>query len=260
MNTNEDVAFLIKKVWPWIGPIVWIIIPIALNVVVEKEWFFTLLYNMLNESGKENIQIILQNIDTYVNIFSLIPLAILSARNGLKANNLKDLQITVFEKERATLVAVLQNNGLIPRGIEKNDISVRVFEKKKGKLVFSDIAGCSPNNIRGKNQFDIKSDEGVVTRAYKERKACYEIQNGGADKHHLSDYNQSKFGNLKFIVAIPIIDTSNKDIKYIVCFDSTKQVCKNEDNIASIIALLKVPAYEIYEIYVQGGKSSNEKQ
>ena len=54
-----------------------------------------------------------------------------------------------------------------------------------------------------------------------------EVEDGSRQEYNLSSRQNALAGQLKFIVAVPIISENGKTIKRVICFDSFQKIAKN---------------------------------
>ena len=241
-----------RRIWKYLRPFLWLLLAILFKMPFMERIIESIATLFIHDLTAEQMVSIKQSVVNVAQMLSWFPLAFSSAKNGLSGLKYKELRKEVFLIERKNLVSILQNERLIKKGIGVADINIRIFQKRGKNLIFIDVPGCYSYHIRGKTKFSISKDEGLVTLAYKSDEIKYEILDGYDPKYHLSKEISFKIDKPRFILAVPILN--QKNTKYVISFDSLKQICDNEIYMNRIIAYMKVCARNVYDYYTTRGE------
>lgn len=238
-----------KKAWGYISTYFWLAFPVISKWFLDSTIYSDLVKYLLGEEVYLLKVQLLSTIDMVVFIATLIPIAVVSARRSISHLKLRTCQRAFSEYIRESFVRVAIARGLILESTTKDDINIRIFRKKGHYLIFRDREGCFSSGIHGSVKFDTNSNEGLVSKAFLSGKTMAELEDASKKEYNLSDNNETRVGQLKFIVAVPIIEDSGK-IRYIIAFDSMKTICTDKSKKKMIIEMAKVPAYDVYRYMV----------
>lgn len=240
----------IKRIWEHVSPAVWMAVGATANWFTNSSlWessynaFAKWIGIAVEASQRQNTQAI---IAIAVDVIGFIPLCIVACRRSFIAIKTAEVRTRCFEYIRKNMALMLSNCRGTEKEVQAADLSIRVFRRKGHKLSFNDIDGCYANNIRKKIKFDIEKDEGLVSKAYKTKLPQYEINNVTDERYHLSPENRSVVNDLKFIVAVPILKKNS--VVAVISVDSTRKICKTDQDIQSIITYSQVLAYDLFDL------------
>lgn len=240
----------IKRIWEYVSPVVWLAVGAAANWFTSSSLWeptysaFSTWVGIADETSQsQNIQAL---VVIAVDVIGFVPLCIVACKRSFMSARAEAVRTRCFEYIRKNMALMLSDCRGTENNVQATDLSIRVFRKKGHKLSFTDIDGCYANNIRKKIEFDIDKDEGLVSKAYKNKRPQYEISNVTDERYHLSPENQSVVNDLKFIVAIPIL--KKNAVVAVITVDSTRKICKTEQDIERILRDSQVLAYDLFDL------------
>lgn len=242
---------LIKEIWKYGNPLFFLLLSEVMDYCIGTQLYIDVVSAIFDLEDASVVIASRSIVELISRFITLMPICIAAMRNASYKMQHEKCQAAFFRYIRKSAVASMKAAGVCLKQISEDDINIRVFTKRRNRLVFHDLKGCYSHEIDGGLAFSLDNDEGLVAEAYKTKKACCEMQNGADEKYNLTERNKAKVKDLKFIVAIPIFG-EKEEIKCIVCFDSIKQVCTKAENVDKIVTEhLFVPAYDFYENLVE---------
>lgn len=206
----------------YVVPIIAVVLSIVLWVLTSTNAFDTFLKGIFVEEKIANVKTTVSIINFSVLVIPLGIQSVVSAKGNARC---KEVISNFALSQRELIGQVLNEQGFIVGSAD--DINIRVFTKRFNKLVLEDNMKFCAREIKGKLSFSISKGEGLCTKAYKDKKSMLEVEDGSRQEYNLSSRQNALAGQLKFIVAVPIISENGKTIKRVICFDSFQKIAKN---------------------------------
>ena len=222
-------------------PIVWCILSVVLTIISETSvvnQFLIQLFGPNIEGTKEWVKVII-----YAGF--VLPISAQSIKRGITVLSTDEL-LKNYGLSQHEFVKVSMNNEYVNRN-NADAINIRIFRKSRKYLVSRDMDGFVSEKIGRTLRFSIDSDEGLVTKCYKEKLLQIETEDGCKSVYRLSKYHQAAVRGYKFIVAVPVCDYKGK-IRCIVCFDSKNKVTIRAGQKEELLTFLSTAAYNIAEV------------
>lgn len=207
------------KMRAYVLPIIGLVVSIFLKIVTSFSFFYELIGN------PKNIENVKKTIDMIDFLVLVLPLGFQSVLRAKSAIRCEEFISYLGQNTRDLAEYALKEKGYIEG--TSDDINIRVFRKRFSRLVLEDRKNFFSRGIRGKLSFSIKKKEGLCAQAFSSRHSMLEVEDGSKDVYNLNDRQMALVGQLKFIVAIPIVCDSKNTIRRVICFDSFQQIAKN---------------------------------
>lgn len=206
----------------YVIPIISVVLSIMLWVTTSTDAFDTFLKGVVVE---EKIESVKSAIDILNFCVLVIPLGIQSVIYAKGNTRCKEVISNFAQSQRELVSNTLKGQGFIDGSVD--DINIRIFTKRFNKLVLEDDMKFCAREIKGKLSFSIPKNEGLCTKAYKSKKSMLEVEDGSRKEYNLSSRQKALAGQLKFIVAVPIVAENEKTVKRVICFDSFQKIGKD---------------------------------
>ena len=175
-------------------------------------------------------------------IFFVAPISIQAVSRGIKANKAVILFQNCWKQERDILFHLLTKKNYID--CSKDDISIRIFKKKRKKLVLQKQFENPDQQIKDRLAFSIDKNQGLCVQAYE--KGCSLLETGDASRkeYNLNKQQSTLVGDLKFVAAVPIFTPEGEKSKFVICFDSFQEIA-NSGDAQGILKECETVAYDI---------------
>ena len=228
-----------NKIRSYLIPILSCVGGLVFKFLAETSFFDWLLIKFF---GQELLMIkdVLRAIAVFA---SFVPLSIRLIIVTERAKGYFELLYNYGEIQRELIKNVL-NNKMFEKSV--GNINIRIFKKKFGSLICSEVDGFTRDKLKRRLKFNIKKLEGVVSSCYTRRCTLLELENCLANDYNLTEYNKAIVNGTKFVAGVCVCDPSRK-IRCIVTFDAQEKVRIRAGKTEELLTFLETSAYTIAE-------------
>ena len=222
---KEGYMALKKTISNYCIPIVAFFCSVGLQIVSSTPFFDGLIAKIVIEERIPQVKSIIEVINFLVFI---IPIGIQSVVRAKKAKLYEDVLVRLGQEKRKNTAMILSSSGSLQCDQDiSDDINIRFFKKRWNRLVLEEKPGFYNKEINGALSFSIKKNEGLCVKAYNEGHSMLEIEDASRKEYNLTTRQKALAGQLRFIVAVPIIPEGSNSVTRVICFDSFQKIAKN---------------------------------
>lgn len=207
----------------YLVPLVALVLSIAIWILTSTNMVDSILAEIVREDKIPGIKEALNIIDFCVLV---IPLGVQSIKRANGATRCEEVITKYAHSLRSMTAHALKDNGFVNAIDADIELNIRVFKKRFNRLVLEDKMEFCAKEMQSKLSFSIKKQEGLCTKAYAQGHSMLEAKDGSSDDYNLTNRQKALAGDLKFIVAVPIVTDNGKPSKRVICFDSSQQLAK----------------------------------
>ena len=212
-----------RKIWNYFVPLAALVSSIAIWIFTSTDMFDSILAEVVRPDKIPGIKETLNIFDFCVLV---IPLGVQSIMHANGATRCKEVIATFAHSQRRMTAHALKENGYVNDIGADIELNIRIFRKRFNRLVLEDKMEFCANETQHKLSFSIKKQEGLCTKAYAQSHSMLESEDGSRKDYNLTNRQKALAGDLKFIVAVPIVTESGKPSKRVICFDSSQKLAK----------------------------------